>query len=212
MPETPTPPPSLSAGAPAAFFDQVARVAGERAGAWEAFTAVLATPDRQTVARLRTGELAGAWRAGVRWLGADTEMFTAALMSLDVHARGARRRGADADLLALEVDHAALVAPHLPVLAHLPDVVALCRDEAAAWSAGDLVLGKDLRARQHAIVDEALVPTLPNLGEQLAGSAQADIWRVIGRLLLGFVSIETGRDYQRAVLGETRARFLDPTP
>ena len=87
------------------------------------------------------------------WVGADAEMFTAALMSLDVYARAARRR---------------------------------------------------------ALVDEHLVPVLPELAERLVVFARSDVWRVLGRLLLAFSSIETARDYQRALLGEARSKLLHP--
>ncbi|WP_407342658.1 hypothetical protein [Pengzhenrongella phosphoraccumulans] len=195
----------------AGFTAHVAQVARQRAAAWDAFADVLTAPEVDTVVRLRSGELTEIWRAGVSWVGADTEMFTAALMSLDVYARAASRRTLDSDHAAFEADHAALVAPYAATLANLRAVARSCSAEAAAWADADLARGKDLRAHQHALVDEHLVPVLPELAERLVVGARSDIWRVLGRLLLAFVSIETGRDYQRALLGEARARLLHPT-
>jgi len=212
MPPTPAPePPVRPDAAPVQFAARVARVATERSAAWAAFADILETPDERTSARLRSGEFTALWRAGVSWVGADTEMFVGALMSLDVYARGARRRSAAADLTALEADQSVLVAPHRAGLAPLREVARLCAAEAEAWAAGDVARGRDLRARQHALVVAELVPTLPELGQQLNASAVADVWRVLGRLLVAFISIETGQDYQRALLGEARARYLGPS-
>lgn len=212
MPANPVPQPATEAQAAAGrFAARVAQVAAERAGAWSAFADALATPDEHTVARLRSGELTAAWRAGVSWVGADTEMFLGALMSLDAYARGAHRRTLAADTAALAADHAALIAPHLAELVPLREVARLCAEEATAWADGDLTRGRELRARQHALVVAELVPVLPELGETLNARARADVWRVVGRLLLAFASIETGQDYQRALLGEARARYLRPT-
>ena len=200
-----------SDAAPGAFAARVAQVAAERSGAWTAFADILATPDAATATRLRSGELTALWRAGVSWIGTDVEMFTGALMSLDVYARGAQRRSLDSDLAALALDHTVLVASHSTELHHLREVAQACDREAAAWTAGDVSLGRELRAHQHALVVSALVPVLPELGETLSASARAHVWRALGRLLLAFVSIETGQDYQRALLGAARARYLDPS-
>lgn len=203
-------PPSRAEDGLAGFTAHVAQVAQQRAAAWDAFSDVLTAAEVDAVVRLRSGELAEIWRAGVSWIGADTEMFAAALMSLDVYARAARRRTLASDHAAFVADHATLVAPHMAALAPLRAVARSCSVEGVAWAEGDLARGKDLRAHQHALVDEHLVPMLPELAERLVVSAQSDVWRVLGRLLLAFVSIETGRDYQRALLGEARAKLLHP--
>ncbi|MGV8965851.1 MAG: hypothetical protein ACOH2F_06190 [Cellulomonas sp.] len=203
-------PPSRADDVLAGFTAHVAQVAQQRAAAWDAFADVLAAPEVDTVVRLRSGELTEIWRAGVSWVGADAEMFTAALMSLDVYARAAGRRTLASDHAAFLADHTTLVGPHLAALAPLRAVARSCSAEGAAWADGDLAHGKDLRAHQHALVEEHLVPMLPELAERLVVSARSDVWRVLGRLLLAFVSIETGRDYQRAILGEARAKLLHP--
>lgn len=193
---------------PDQFQARVARVAAERSRAWTAFADIIAGPDERNVALLRSGELTAAWRAGVTWIGADVEMFLGPLLSLDVYARGAHRRVLASDVAALALDHGVLVAPHAAELTPLLEVARLCDLEAAAWTSGDVSLGRDLRARQHALVAAELVPVLPDLGHQLSTAAQAEIWRALGRLLVAFISIETGQDYQRAVLGAARARYL----
>ena len=183
-----------------AFTAQVAQASRDRAGSWDAVADVL-TMDEDAVTRLRAGEQAEAWRAGARWLGDDAQMFTGDLLSLDVYARGAARRDLAEDVAALAADHGALVAPDAAVVAHVRRVADLCREEAEAWARGDLPGGKALRAREREVIDEHLVPVLPGLGGRLAREASARIWRTLGRVLLAVLSVESGKDYQRAVLG-----------
>jgi hypothetical protein len=187
------------------YLAQVAAAARERAGAWDAVADVLAG-DVRTAQRLRDGSAAAAWRASSRWLGDDAELFVADLISLDVYQRGAARRTVEDDLAALATDHAALVAPHVAVVAHVRDVADACRAEAEAWSAGDPAGGKALRLRQQELIETHLVPVLPDLGGRLVREAGMGVWRALGRLVLAVLSVESGRDYQRAVLGDDLGR------
>src|SRR5690606_41006757 len=66
------------------FQAQLVQAARDRAGSWDAAAEVLAAPAERTVERLRSGEIATAWRLAARWLEADAGLFTAYLMSLDV--------------------------------------------------------------------------------------------------------------------------------
>ncbi|WP_127131782.1 hypothetical protein [Georgenia sp. SYP-B2076] len=184
-----------------AFTAQVAQASRDRAGSWDAVAEVL-TMDEEAVARLRAGDQAALWRAGARWLGDDAQIFVGDLLNLDVYARGAERRGLDADVAALARDHATLVAPDAAVVEHVRRVADLCREEADAWARGDLAGGKALRAREREVIDAHLVPVLPALGGRLAQGAEAKISRTLGRLVLAVLSVESGKDYQRAVLGE----------
>lgn len=52
-----------------------------------------------------------------------------------------------------------------------------------------------MRARQHALIEARLAPVMHALGWRLVTSAQANIWRTLGRLLLAYLSVESGRDY-----------------
>jgi hypothetical protein len=184
----------------AGFRAQVAQAARDRAGSWDAVAEVLTPPDEGFTERLRAGELATVWRLGARWLGADAELFTRDLMSLDVYARGSRRRGADDDLAALQADHERLVAPEGDLAAPAREIARTCREEAAAWTSGDMASGRALRAEERRRIEESLVPGLPNVGARLALDAEARVCRTLGRLVLAVLSVESGKDYLRAVL------------
>jgi hypothetical protein len=184
----------------AGFRAQVAQAARDRAGSWDAVAEVLAAPDAAFVERLRTGELATVWRLGARWLGADAELFTRDLMSLDVYARGSRRRSPADDLAALREDHERFVAGEGDLVTPVRRVADACRQEADAWAVGDMAGGRGLRAQERTLIDDALVPALPNVGGRLAQEAGARVSRTLGRLVLAVLSVESGKDYQRAVL------------
>ncbi|PFG40661.1 hypothetical protein ATJ97_3193 [Georgenia soli] len=184
----------------AGFRAQVAQAARDRAGSWDAVAEVLARPDEGFVERLRAGEPATVWRLGARWLGADAELLTRDLMSLDVYARGSRRRAPADDLAALRADHDRLVAPEGDLTAPVREVAEMCRQEAAAWASGDMAGGRALRAEERRRIEERLVPGLPNVGARLALEAEARVSRTLGRLVLAVLSVESGKDYQRAVL------------
>ena len=89
------------------------------------------------------------------------------------------------------------MAPHLAALEHVREVARLCRGEAAARSEGDIDGGRELRARQYVVVGEYLAPVLPELGARLDREAESNVWRTVGRLLLAYLSAESGRDHQR---------------
>jgi hypothetical protein len=186
----------------AGFRAQVAQAARDRAGSWDAVAAVLAAPGPELVERLRAGELATVWRLGARWLGADAELFTRDLMSLDVYARGSRRRSAEDDLAALRADHDRLVAAEGDLVTPVRHVADTCREEADAWVAGDMAAGRAVRARERTLIEDTLVPGLANAGGRLAQEAEARVSRTLGRLVLAVLSVESGRDYLRAVLGD----------
>ncbi|MPV38476.1 hypothetical protein [Georgenia subflava] len=185
----------------ASFRAQVSQAARDRAGSWDAVAAVLEPPDERLAELLRSGELSTTWRLGARWLGEDAELFTSDLMSLDVYARGSRRRSVADDLARLRADHAELVGAGAAVAGHVRAVAELCRREADAWSAGDMAGGKELRAAERALIEEQLVTVLPDLAGRLATGASAKVWRTLGRVVLAVLSVESGRDYRREVLG-----------
>lgn len=184
----------------AGFRAQVAQAARDRAGSWDAVADVLAAPDERLVERLREGGLATVWRLGARWLGADAELFTRDLMSLDVYARGSRRRYAADDLTGLRADHERLVAPEGDLVTPVRRVAEACREEAEAWASGDMARGRALRAEERRLIEDGLVPGLANVGGRLALEAGARVWRTVGRLVLAVLSVESGKDYRRAVL------------
>ena len=193
-------------GLPATFLAKVTETATHRALGWDAVADVLAPPDLALVERLRSGALTQTWRESTDWLGGDTHALTAELMSLEVYARGAARRAPADDLADLLAGYEALVARDAALAAPVRRLAELCRTEAVAWAVGNPVEAKAVRVGQQNYITECLVPGLPELGGRLALEAEAGVWRLLGRVILGLLSGDTGKDYQRAVLGDDLGR------
>lgn len=191
---------------PSTFLAKVSQTATDRAHAWDAVADVLSPPDAALVERLRSGALVQVWREGSSWLGDDTHMLTAELMSLDVYSRGAARRDPHDDLADLRIGYDALVAPSAHLVDGLRAVAALCREEAQAWTDGRVEEAKALRAGQQDLITERLSSELPDLAGRLVREGEANVWRLVGRLMLAILSTETGRDFQRSVLGDRTRR------
>ncbi|UNX54009.1 hypothetical protein MF406_13750 [Georgenia sp. TF02-10] len=217
-------------GAEAGFAAQIAQAARDRAASWAAVAEVLEGPGERLAEALRSGALAAAWRDAAGWVGDDAELFLADLMTLDTYARGSRRRTLADDVAALRAGcpadlfgaagpggagglagaagpggaAAPTAAAHLaPHARHLAD---LCRAEADAWASGDVGRGRQLRAEEQDVITASLAARLPAVGRRLAQESSAQVWRALGRLVLAVLSVESGEDYHRAVLGERRGR------
>lgn len=191
---------------PAGFLTKVAQTAADRARGWDAVADVLSPPDAALVERLRSGALAQTLREAASWLGDDTHVLTAELMSLEVYARGGHRRAPGDDLTDLLSGYDALVARDGGLVAPIRRLAELCRAEAAAWTDGHPDEARAVRAGQQDHITEHLVPGLPDLGGRLALEAEAGVWRLLGRVMLGLLSADTGKDFQRAVLGKDLGR------
>lgn len=189
---------------PTDFFDKVAATAQGRAKGWAHIHRVLDAPDSALIEDLRSGALAEVWTDSAAWLGDDKHMLTAELMSLGVFARGAGRRSAEDDLESFQTDYNAVVGDQSALIVALTDLVEQCQAEAAAWEARDLSLGKELRAQQSVFIDENISPALTDLCVRIVEKAQLNIWKVLARLMLAYLSADTGKDFQRAALGSRR--------
>lgn len=188
--------------------------ADKRGEGWNALALLADTLTQDVVDSLRDGTMAAVFKDATTWLGADSPMVAGPIMAMEVYARGSVRRDAAKDLRALTEDREEIakvlreagakqsedLAPTMRKLA------ALCHQEAQAWGSGDDATGKELRARQHEVAASELAEALPIVGKTFVEEGITNQTRTIGRLLLGYLSVETGRDYQRAVLGDTRGR------
>lgn len=189
---------------PADFFDKVAATAQGRAKGWAHIHKVLDTPDEALIDDLRSGTLAEVWTDSAAWLGEDKHMLTSELMSLGVFSRGAGRRSAQQDFEAFQADYNAVVGDQSKLIVALADLVGQCQAEAAAWESRDLSLGKELRAQQSVFIDQNISPALTDLCVGIVENAKLNIWKVLARLILAYLSADTGKDFQRAALGSRR--------
>lgn len=190
---------------------RIAATADARGEGWAALATLMEEPTEEVVAALRDGTTAKVLTEATAWLGADSPMVGGPLMSLEVFVRGAHRRTAEKDMRSLTEDREAVAdvvgkGAQAALAAPMRELAALCHHEARAWAAGDDARGKELRARQREVADADLSEKAPGVAKALVEEGAANLSRTIGRLVLGFLSAETGRDYQRAVLGDARGR------
>lgn len=208
------PEPSTAEEAMAQARAWIASSADKRGEGWNALALLAQEPNPEVVAELRDGTIAATLKEATTWLGADSPMVAGPLMAMEVYVRGAERRTPEKDLRALAEDReeitrvlraAGAPAPE-ELAAPMRRLAALCHQEARAWSRGEDETGKSLRAAQHELASEDLGPALPLVGKAFVDEGITNQTRTIGRLFLAYLSAETGRDYQRAVLGDTRGR------
>lgn len=180
----------------------IAAIAGARSHGWSLIAEVLAPPAPQLVARLRSGELVEEMRLATSWLGEDAGRFLDSFMSLDVYVRRAARRTEEQDLEDLRVEYARLF-PEGPPAARMAalDMAARCDAEAEAWGTGDHELAKRLRSEQFEVLEADLVDSVPRWSVWLADESRVALYRTVARLVSSYLSIESGRDFDRLHFG-----------
>lgn len=208
----PTPPPVTPQAALEAAQARIAASADARGEGWVALGRLVQPPTEELLAGLVDGSLARVLIEATTWLGEDRQMVAGPLSSLEVYTRRAQRGALDSELESLVEDREEIASGPLgprgveDLAGPMREMAVLCHQEAKAWASGDLDQGKALRAQQSELARERLVHDLPPVAKALVDEGIADLTRVIGRLLLAFLSAETGKDYQRAVLGDPRSR------
>lgn len=180
----------------------IAAIAGARSHGWSLIAEVLAPPGPQLVARLRSGELVEEMRLATSWLGEDAGRFLDSFMSLDVYVRRAARRTEEQDLEDLRVEYARLF-PEAPPAARTSalDMAARCDAEAEAWGTGDHELAKRLRSEQFEVLEADLVDGVPRWCVWVADESRVALYRTVARLVSSYLSIESGRDFDRLHFG-----------
>lgn len=176
----------------------IAAIAGARSHGWGLIAEVLAPPGPELVSRLRSGEFVEELRLATSWLGDDADRFLDSLMSLDVYVRRTSRRTPHQDLHDLQTEYGRLFPDGPPeARAAAQDMAARCDEEADAWGTGDHERAKTLRADQFQVLESDLVDSLPQWSVWLAEEARVALYRTVARLVSSYLSIESGRDFDR---------------
>ncbi len=175
----------------------IAMIAKQRGDGWRLLAQVTQAPDAELVQLLRSGSWQAQFRAAVQWLNVDT--FERALPALDTLVRRAARRSAEEDLTTLEV---AWVPPVSDIASHadaLEALAELCDAESRAWATGDLENAKRLRREETEAIENSLIPVLPDWCVAIDTAATPITYRVIGRLVASYLSVESGRDFDSSL-------------
>lgn len=179
----------------------IAEVAAARAQGWRVAADLLTPPDDALVTRLRDGTLVGDLRHSLAWLGEDSGRFLDVVMTLETLVRRAARRTHREDLDALCAEHARLFPDgSVEPLGLLREQAALVEEEASAWQSGDHQRAKVLRLEQNQHLEATLVDVLPGWCVELDQRSRLMLFKVAARLLTSYLAVESGRDFDRAVV------------
>lgn len=196
---------------PPEVADAISEVARDRGDTWQIIHRVLARPDASLVEAIRDGSLLEGLRRSIHWLDDDSVRFLEADATLGVLARRSARIPAQSDLDELEEDFSVLFGPgqdgspaeldagRLAIQDAARRMTELCQAESSAWGSGDVQAGKDLRAEQAQLLESELVPGTPGWAHALHADARRPFYRMIARLIVSALSVETGRDFDRTV-------------
>lgn len=176
-------------------------IAGARAHGWRLLAELLSPPTPDLVERLRSGELVEEMREATAWLGPDADRFLAAFASLDAFARRSRRVSPQEDLDRLAAEYHRLFPDGTAdLLDAVRDMAPRCDAEAQAWFRGDEA-ARTMRSEQHRLLEATLVDTLPAWCADLDERTRVMTYRSVARLATSYLSVESGRDFDRAVFG-----------
>lgn len=179
-------------------------VAGARAHGWRLVAELVAEPSTELVERLRSGQLAEELRDATQWLGPDADRFLTAYASLEAFARRSRRTTAEADHGRLGEEYARLFPDGTqPVVEAASDMAARCDAEADAWARDDAA-ARDLRQAQHQHLERTVLDWLPAWCADVDERAGVALYRTVARVVASYLSVESGRDFDRSLFGWTR--------
>lgn len=188
----------------------IAQVAGARSHGWSLIADLLSPPGPELVTRLRNAELVSELRLATDWLGEDAGRFLNVFMALDTFARRAARREPEQDLQAIADEYHRLFPGGPPEeVTRLREMASLCDQEAEAWADGDHSLGKELRLRENRMLEDTMLEHLPGWCATLDERTQLMLYRSTARLLTSYLSVESGRDFDRLVFGDDSRLSLD---
>lgn len=188
------------AGADSRTATGVAAIAAARAQGWRVIVEILGEPDDALVSRVRNGDLMRELRESTDWLGDESARFIDSLAILDVLARRSRRRSHEEDRDDLLDEFRRLFPDGPPSFReHVREMVDLVEAEARAWGAGDIETGKTTRVAQNTLLEAELLDIVPAWCVALDERAKAGLYKLTPRLVTSFVSIESGRDFDRAL-------------
>lgn len=171
------------------FAGRISRIAQQRGLCW-GLMMELWDGDEAFIKSVREGEFGEFMREHFQEIGQES-LAHGPLMSLDVYSRGARRRTFEDDRDAFLADHDTLLGdkPHYDSLVTMRD---LCRKESAAWAAGDVEGGREIRKEEFLHLEGGLEMALVKLLNENIEQAKSHVWRTLSRIFLVFLATETG--------------------
>ncbi len=178
----------------------IAEIARSRSAVWRLVSESLAPPIPEFTERLRQGAWQEELRSALAWLGDAADPIQRAVSVLDVLARRSERRSFDDERAALVSAWVSPVADVVVFSGAFTQLADLCEQESAAWFEGDLEQAKAHRRAEFTLVEEKVVPTLPEWYVVVDEQGTTPTYLALARIAVGWLSVESGRDFDRALL------------
>jgi hypothetical protein len=183
--------------------ERLADVARRRATGWSTLTLVFAAPSPDLLQALSSRSVFRSLVEAVGWMDSDRDRFLSDVAALDAYAQ---RTDLDPDGASreLQAEHERLFgdAGAARLVDEMESLATLCREEQAAWAAGDDERAKSLRLDEHRRVGATIADEAPVLCDRIRATGRSELYRAAAGILLELVRIESGRHYPGAVLRE----------
>lgn len=179
----------------------LADIATDRAAGWRLCTELVSPPTSTFVRRLRDGEIPAMLIRFVAWFGEDSKRFLAPRLNLETFARSSRHRQFDDDVATMSAEYSRLWPDGLEWRGEIRSLIDQIDQEARAWRRGDQTVAKQLRIKEQQHIESALINAIPEWAAQTDVSTTSIVYRTIARILVLYLSFESGRDFDATLYG-----------
>ncbi|MDO5736438.1 MAG: hypothetical protein Q4P15_08185 [Propionibacteriaceae bacterium] len=175
----------------------MAGIVENRTRTWSLVNEVVSRPDQQMVERLNSGDWVADMQDAVQWLGDAAERFVPGLEAVThvAETTGTTLADVTAGFDAISArERASLTAV-------ISDLLGQLAAEERAWSQGDDEYAKTLRLAQHDQLHKRMVPALQQWCYDALNQQAAPVLAALVKVVVIVLSMETGRDFERAMEG-----------
>ncbi len=185
----------------------MAGIVDNRSTMWLLVHEVAVRPEPRVVERLNSGAWVSDVQAAVQWLGDAAERFRPNLdaVAAAVSTSPATLEGLTAGFDAIESGQRERLADVIT------DLLGQLDAERRAWSEGNDDYAKMLRLAQHDQLHKRMVPAVQQWCYDALQQQAAPVLAALAKVLVIVLSMETGRDFERAMEGRG-FRITDDLP
>lgn len=177
----------------------MAGIVDNRRRMWSLVLEVVARPDSSVVERLNSGAWVTGMQDAAQWLGDAAERFQPGLTALEKTVAAT-----PATLDGLTRGFEAIAAGERTSLTSvIPDLLGQLAAEKRAWAGGDNEHAKTLRLAQHDQLHTRVVPAVQQWCYDALNQHRAPVLSAVMKVVAIVLSMETGRDFERAMEGRS---------
>ncbi len=185
----------------------MAGIVDNRMRMWSLLQEVVSRPDDDVVERLNSGDWIADVQDAVQWLGDAAERFRPGLVAV---AEAVEVSPATLDGLTTGFDTIA-AGQRTSLSDVITDLTEQLAAEKRSWAGGDDEYAKILRLAQHDQLHKRMIPSLQQWCYDALGQQSAPVLAAVVKVAVIVLSMETGRDFERAMEGRG-FRIIDDMP